>query len=153
MKIFLASDHAGFELKEKIKQWFSEWGYDYQDMGAFVYDENDDYPEIIDRAARKVAEDPGSNRGIVLGGSGQGEAIVCNRRKGVFATVYAARSLDLKLVKLMREHNDSNVLSLGARFVPEADVKKVVRTWLETAFSGEARHKRRIAKIDGINNL
>ena len=148
MKIFLATDHAGFELKERIKQWLSEWGYEYEDMGAFSYDENDDYSDRIKPVAKKVAKDPKSNRGIVLGGSGQGEAIVCNRKKGVRATVYAARKLDLELVKLMREHNDSNVLSLGARFVPEEDAKQVVKTWLETPFPGEDRHKRRIAKID-----
>ncbi|MBI1888641.1 MAG: RpiB/LacA/LacB family sugar-phosphate isomerase [Candidatus Spechtbacteria bacterium] len=148
MKIFLAADHAGFYLKEKIKEWFEEWGYEQEDMGAFSYDAEDDYPDFIRPVAEKVAEDPENNRGIVLGGSGQGEAMVCNRYKGIRATVYAARKLDLELVKLMREHNDSNVLSLGARFVPEEDAKKVVKIWLETPFPGEERHKRRIAKID-----
>lgn len=148
MKIFLASDHAGFELKGKIKQWLEEWDYDFEDLGAFTYDAQDDYPDFIKSAAEKVAEDPENNRGIVLGGSGQGEAMVSNRYKGVRATVYAARQLDLELVKLMREHNDANVLSLGARFVQEEDAKEVVKLWLNTPFQGEARHKRRIAKID-----
>jgi len=148
MKIFLGTDHAGFELKEKIKQWLDEWGYDHEDMGAFKYDAEDDYPDLIRLAAEKVSEDPDNSRGIVIGGSGQGEAIVANRHKGVRATVYAARKLDLELVGLMREHNDSNVLSLGARFVPEEDAKQVVKAWLETPFPGEDRHKRRIAKID-----
>jgi len=148
MKIFLAADHAGFDLKEKIKQWLEEWGYDYQDLGAFEYNEQDDYPDFIHLAAKKVAEDPENSRGIVLGGSGQGEAMVCNRYKGVRAAVYAARALDLELVKLMREHNNSNILSLGARLVSEEDAKKVVKLWLETVFGGEERHKRRIAKID-----
>lgn len=148
MKIFLGTDHAGFHLKEKIKFWLDEWGFDYEDMGAFEYIGQDDYPDFIRPVAKKVAEDPENHRGIVLGGSGQGEAIVCNRQRGVRATVYAARSLDLELVKLMREHNNSNVLSLGAFLVPEEDVKKVIKLWLETPFPGEERHVRRIAKID-----
>lgn len=152
MKIFLGTDHAGFYLKEKIKEWLAEWGYEYEDMGAFEYDEQDDYPDFIKPAAEKVAlrqaQGDYDARGIVIGGSGQGEAMVANRHKGVRATVYAARQLDLELVKLMREHNNSNVLSLGARFVPEEDAKQVVKTWLETPFPGEDRHKRRIAKID-----
>jgi len=149
MKIYLGTDHAGFELKEKIKQWLNEWGYEHEDLGAFSYDAQDDYPDFVHKVGRKVADDPKNNRGIVLGGSGQGEAMVANRHKGVRAAVYAARTLDLELVKLMREHNDSNVLSLGARFVLEEDANEVVKTWLETSFPGEDHHKRRIAKIDG----
>ena len=148
MKIFLATDHAGFELKEKMRQWLEEWGYDFEDLGAHAHNPNDDYPLLIKPAAEAVAKDPENHRAIVLGGSGQGEAMVCNRFKGVRATVYAARELDLELVKLMREHNDSNILSLGARFVPEEDAKQVVKAWLETPFSGEDRHARRIAQID-----
>jgi len=148
MKIYLAADHAGFELKEKIEQWLKEWGYEYEDLGPHEYDKDDDYPKLISPAALKVAEDPVNNRAIVLGGSGQGEAIVCNRKEGVFATVYAAREFDQELVEKMRQHNNSNVLSLGARFVPEEDAKQVVKTWLETPFAGEERHVRRIAQID-----
>ena len=147
-KIFLGTDHAGFELKEKIKQWLDEWGYDQEDLGAFSFDKEDDYPDFIRPVAEKVSQDPENNRGIVLGYSGQGEAMVANRYKGVRATVYAARSLDLELVKLMRRHNDSNVLSLGARFVSEEDAKEVTKTWLEAPFPSEERHVRRIAKID-----
>ena len=148
MILYIGADHRGFKLKETLKQFLHDSGYTVNDMGNAQYDENDDYPDLIMSAAKKVAENTRNNRGIVLGGSGQGEAIVANRHKGVRATVYAARSLDLELVKLMREHNDSNVLSLGARFVPEEDANQVVKAWLETPFSGEERHKRRIAKID-----
>lgn len=148
MKIFLAADHAGFYLKEKIKEWLEEWGYEYEDFGAFAYDENDDYPDFMHKVGARVAEDVENNHGIVIGGSGQGEAIICNRYRGVRATVYAARQLDLESAKLMREHNNSNVLSLGARFVSEEDAKEVVKVWLETPFSGEERHVRRIEKID-----
>lgn len=146
-RVFLASDHAGFELKEKIEQWLKEWGYDFEDLGPHKYDAEDDYPLLIKPAAEAVAKDPENQRGIVIGGSGQGEAIVCNREKGVFATVYAAKKLDLELVMWMREHNNSNVLSLGARRVSEEDAKKVVKTWLDTPFGG-GRHARRIAQID-----
>ena len=148
MKIYLGTDHAGFELKEKIKQWLEEWGYDHEDLGAYSYDAEDDYPDFIRPVAEKVAQDPENNRGIVLGGSGQGEAIVCNREEGVYATVYATKELDLELVNWMREHNESNVISLAARRVSEEDAKQVVKTWLDTPFTGEERHVRRIAKID-----
>lgn len=152
MKTFLGADHAGFSLKEKIKEWLTEWGYAYVDMGVFAYDAEDDYPDFIKPVAKEVALRQAQGdydvRGIVIGGSGQGEAIICNRYRGIRATVYAARQLDLELVKLMREHNNSNILSLGARFVPEEDAKEVVKTWLETPFPGEERHVRRIAKIE-----
>ena len=148
MKVYLGTDHAGYALKEKIKQWLDEWGYDQEDMGAFAHDTEDDYPDFIRPVAERVSQDSENNRGIVLGGSGQGEAMAANRHKGVRATVYAARSLDLELINLTREHNDSNILALAARFVPEEDAKEVVKVWLETPFPGEERHKRRIAKID-----
>jgi len=148
MKVYLATDHAGFHLKEKIKFWLENWDYDYQDMGAFEYIEQDDYPDFIRLAAKKVAEDPENNRGIILGGSGQGEAIVANRYKGVRAVVYAARKLDLQLITDAAEHNNANILSIGARYVPESDAKEAIKLWLELPFPGEEKHKRRIAKID-----
>jgi len=149
MKVYLATDHAGFYLKEKIKFWLENWDYDYEDMGAFECIEQDDYPTFIRPAAKKVAEDPENHRGIVLGGSGQGEAIVCNRQPGVRAVVYAARKLDLELITATREHNNANILSIGARYVPEGDAKEVIKLWLELPFPGDERHVRRIAKIDG----
>lgn len=152
MKIFLGTDHAGLTLMEKIEGWLAEWGYEYENIDSFPgvppHSDLDDYPDFIRPVAKKVAEDPENHKGIVLGGSGEGEAIVCNRYKGVRAAVYAARDLDLELVRLFREHNNSNVLSLGARLVPEEDAKQVIKTWLETPFPGEERHVRRIAKID-----
>lgn len=147
MKIYLATDHAGFALKESIKKWLDEWEYDYEDVGAFEYDEQDDYPDFMHLAAEAVSEDPKKRRAIILGGSGQGEAIVANRYKGVRAAVYTGG--DMEVAKLSREHNDANVLSLGARFVTEYETKNVVRLWLDTPFSGDERHKRRIKKIDG----
>ncbi len=146
MRIFIASDHAGFELKEKLKIFLQELGYATEDMGNFVYDEQDDYPDFILAAAKKVAEDPEQSRGIVLGGSGQGEAIMANRLKGVRAAVIYNFNEDI--IKLSRKHNNANILSIGARFVSEVEAKRVIKLWLETGFSGEERHKRRIKKID-----
>lgn len=154
MKIFLASDHRGFQLKEKIKDWLKEWGFEYEDMGAFEYNENDDYPDFISRAAEAVANDPEQSRGIILGASGQGEAMVANRYKGVRATVYYGGSEEV--VKLSREHNDANVLSLGialgstiqtAKMLDEEVVRKVIKLWLDTPFSNDERHVRRISKF------
>lgn len=144
--IYLASDHAGYDLKEKIKAWLKEWGYDLQDKGAYSFDPTDDYPDFIREAARAVANDPEQGRGIVLGGSGQGEAIVSNRYRGIRACVYYGGNLDT--VRTSREDNNSNILSLGARFVGEEEAKKVIKIWLDTEFSGAERHIRRLNKID-----
>ncbi len=146
MRIFIASDHAGFKLKEKLKIFLQELGYETEDMGNFVYNESDDYPDFILAAAKKVAEDPERSRGIVLGGSGQGEAMMANRIKGIRAAVIYNYNEDI--IRLSREHNNANMLALAARFLTDEEAKKTVKIWLETGFSGEGRHKRRIAKID-----
>lgn len=148
MKIYLATDHAGFKLKEKLKIFLRDLGYEVEDCGAFVLDENDDYPDFVSVAARKVAEDSENNKAIVFGGSGQGEAIVANRVKGVRAIVVYNYNEDI--IKLSRLHNNANVLSLGARFLNEEEGKKALKLWLETDFLGEERHKGRIEKTDLI---
>ena len=149
MKIFIASDHAGFELKEKLIEFLiDENGYEVIDEGAFEYDENDDYPDFISKVAQKVSGNPEQNMGIVLGGSGQGEAIVCNRFKNIRTAVYYGGNTEI--IKLSREHNDANILSLGARFVSEEEAKESVKLWLETEFSEDERHIRRIKKIEEI---
>lgn len=145
MKIYLAADHRGFQLKEKVKTWLKEWGYEYEDMGAFEFNKDDDYPDFISKAAEKVSQDPENSKAIILGGSGQGEAMVANRYKGVRAAVYYGGSEEV--VKLSREHNNANILSLGTFFVDEETAKRAVEVWLETPFSGEERHVRRIAKF------
>jgi len=144
MTIYLASDHAGFELKGKIKDFLVKNGYEAEDLGPFAYDANDDYPALIRPAAERVSQNP-EDRAIVLGGSGQGEAMVSNRYKNVRAAVYYGGNMDI--VKLSREHNNANVLSFGARFVKEEEALEAVKLWLETPFLGEERHQRRIAKI------
>lgn len=145
MKIYIGTDHAGFELKEALVPFLRELGHDVEDKGAHTYEALDDYPDYIRLVAEAVAGNPGS-RGIIIGGSGQGEAICANRVSGVRAAVYYGGPLDI--VILSREHNDANILSLGARFVDEGEAKKAVRLWLETPFSDEEKHARRIKKID-----
>ena len=144
MTIYLATDHAGFELKEKIKAWLSENGYDVEDFGAYSLDADDDYPDFVSKAAEAVSQHP-DHRAIVLGGSGQGEAMVANRYPGVRAAVFYGGSDDIIL--LSRSHNNANILSLGARFVAGDEALRVVKLWLATPFSDEERHERRIDKF------
>ncbi|MEK7609502.1 MAG: RpiB/LacA/LacB family sugar-phosphate isomerase [Patescibacteria group bacterium] len=153
IKIILASDHAGFRLKETIKSFLQEKGYAVEDVGAHELKDGDDYPIYMTAAAMKVAKDlSGVTKAVIFGGSGQGEAMVANRFPGVRAVVYygsTARS-DLDIIRLPREDNDANILSIGARFVGEDDAKKAIEIWLDTPFSNEERHKRRIEQIDNI---
>lgn len=149
--IYLASDHAGFELKEKLKQYLRELGYEIKDCGAFALDAADDYSDFIAVAARAVSEDPENSRAIILGGSGQGEAMVANRFHGVRAAVYYGGNE--KIISFSREHNDANILSLGARFLTEDEAKRAVKLWFDTAFSGEERHQRRLKKIEEIEKV
>ncbi|MBI5421373.1 MAG: RpiB/LacA/LacB family sugar-phosphate isomerase [Parcubacteria group bacterium] len=145
MKIYLGTDHAGFELKEKIKTFLLEKGHEVKDFGAFSLDPDDDYPDFIRPVAEAVAQDKES-RGIILGGSGQGEAMVANRVSGIRATVYYGGNHEI--IKLSREHNDANVLSLGVRFLTEDEAISMITLWLSLPFSGEERHERRIEKLD-----
>jgi len=148
--IYLAADHAGFELKNQIKKYLEEeLKLEVEDMGAYEENPDDDYPDFVIPAAQKVAENPEENKGIVLGGSGQGEAIAANKVKGVRALLYYGGSLDI--VKLSRQHNDANVLSLGARFVDFEQAKKAIDIWLATEFEG-GRHENRIEKIKQLES-
>jgi len=146
MKIYCASDHAGFELKGKLLLYIKELGFEVIDQGAHTYEADDDYPDYIAMAAADVSSDPDSARGIVLGGSGQGEAMVANRFPWVRAAVYYGGATDI--VTLSREHNDANVLSLGARFISDEEAREAVRLFLTTEFTAEERHVRRIKKIE-----
>lgn len=149
MKIYFASDHAGFELKNALLEMVSEeMGLAVEDCGAFTFDQDDDYPDFIKVAAAAVSDDPEENLAIILGGSGIGEAIVANRFVNVRAAVYYGGNPEI--VSLSREHNDANVLSLGARFLTEEEAREAVTLWLEAPFSGDERHIRRIEKIDAI---
>lgn len=146
--IYLAADHKGFALKEKIKRWLEEWGLAYEDMGAHEMNAEDDYPDFIGAAAVKVSVDPANSKAIVLGHSGQGESVVANKFKGVRTTVYYGGPEEI--LTLGREHNDANVLALGASFVDESLIKEQIKKWLETPFSGDERHTRRVKKIEAI---
>lgn len=148
MKIYLASDHAGFTLKESVHKVLKELEYEVVDLGAEKENPGDDYPEIIARAAIEVSKNPDQDKAIIFGWSGQGEAMVANKFPGVRAIVFYGGALDI--ITLSREHNDANILSLGARFVTEDEAKEVVGLWLSTAFSGDERHVRRIVQIKEI---
>ena len=161
MTIALATDHAGLEQLRELQSYLEDQGHSCQNFGPTTLKPDDDYPDFIFPAAKSVASGE-CERGIILGGSGQGEAMAANRIKGVRCAVFYGPSVARKVVdaegrishnpyeiiKLSREHNNANMLSLAARFVSLADMKLVVKLWLETEFAEGARHKRRIAKLD-----
>ena len=144
MIIHIATDHAGLELKEKVKSYLSKLDYEFVDHGAYEYDALDDYPDFIFPCAKAVSNDSNS-KGIILGGSGQGEAMAANRVKGVRAAVFYNGPDEI--IKLSRQHNDANILSLGARFMSDQEMYKIIELWLSTDFE-LGRHKRRIEKLD-----
>ena len=161
--IFIAADHAGFHLKKQLIQYLEVKGYKVEDCGANVLDEADDYPDFIIPCAQKVAlrpirgaqgkqaQDKPDDLGIVIGGSGQGEAICANKVKGIRAAIYNGG--DAKMIgKLAKEHNNANVLSLGARLISTDDAKKAVTAWLDAKFEG-GRHEKRLQKIEKIEKV
>lgn len=166
MKIYLGADHAGFELKEKIKAYLTENKFEVEDCGAFTFDKNDDYPDFIGKVGEAVSKDPENSRGIIFGGSGQAEMVTANKFKGVRCALFYGPAVPIgaadvtgristnpyEIVRLTREHNDSNVLSIGARFVKDDEAIKVVTKWLNEPFPGDERHIRRINKIKDIEN-
>lgn len=161
MKVFIAADHTGFILKRILVEYLRDaLMYEVEDLGASTLDGDDDYPDYVTPCAKKVASTEGA-LGIVIGGSGQGEAIAANRVPGIRAALYygqahaigaidaaGAPALDgYDIVRLSREHNDANILSLAARFLTEDDAKEAARIFLESPFTGEERHARRIKKL------
>ena len=162
MKIYIAADHVGYELKEKIKIYLDELGlgYEVEDKEAFSYNADDDYPDFVAPLAHAVAENKGSF-GVIIAGSGQGEAMCANRVAGARAAVFygealaqgainieGEKSLDsFEIVKLARMHNDANILSLSARFLSIDQIKFAIELFLKTEFKGEERHTRRIKKL------
>lgn len=145
MKVYLATDHGGYELKEILKNWLKENSYEVEDLGAHSLDPNDDYPDFIVPLARKISQEPES-LGIISGRSGNGEAIAANKIKGVRAAV----CLNEEMARKAKEHNDANILSLGADYMSVDEAKNIVRVFLETPFSKDERHVRRIDKIKKI---
>lgn len=146
--IILASDHAGYHHKEALKKHLQAAGHQIQDYGTDS-DCTCDYPDFMLPAARAVSADPEHNRAIIFGGSGQGEAISANRIKGVRAAVFYGGPAEI--VKLSRTHNDANILSIGSRFISISEMLNIVDLWLNTKFSAEERHIRRIQKIDELS--
>ena len=157
MKILVGSDHAGFGHKEKLIPYLKELGYEVEDKGAFEYNEEDDYPDFIIPLAREISKHPNDIKGIVFGASGQGEAMAANKFSDVRAAVYygqgqcVVKEGEESIIKLSREHNNANILSIGARFTTEEEMKEAVKEWLDTPFANDERHKRRISKMDRIN--
>lgn len=157
--IYFATDHAGFALKQILVSFVrDELGFTVEDCGAHQFNTDDDYPDFVGVAAEKVSRQP-TLRAIILGGSGQGEAMAANRFPNVRATVFYgeprleaadADGVPQSILSASREHNDANVLSLGARFLTEAEAKAAVAAWLTTSFAGDARHVRRIKKLEQL---
>ena len=142
MKIAIGSDHAGFQYKQEIIKYLQTAGHEVIDKGAFHYDAEDNYPDFIRPAAEAVPNGE-ADRAIVLGGSGNGEAIVANKVRGI----RCALCWNEETASLSRHHNDANCLSIGERMVDLATALEIVRTWLETPFDG-GRHAARIARIE-----
>ena len=146
--IHIATDHAGFSLKGDIVKWLQAEGYVVVDHGTHHLDEGDDFPDFIGKAARAVSQNPAHTKGVIFGGSGQGEAMAANRFPHVRAVVYYGGNDDI--VRLSRQHNDANVISFGARFVSLEETKRALTTWLETPFDGQEKRERRNQKIERL---
>ena len=142
MRIHVAADHAGFDLKTAVTEHLTDLGHEVVDHGAHVYDPQDDYPAFCLEAAQAVVADPGS-LGLVIGGSGHGEQIAANKVLGV----RAALAWSVQTARLAREHNDANVMGLGARMHPRAEALAIVDAFIAEPFSADERHQRRIGQL------
>lgn len=164
MLVYFAGDHAGFEMKGKLMEFVRSLGHQVEDLGPHAYDQADDFVDYVIPLAKKVAkaqmnsdtEGADGNqresavRGIVVAGSGQGEIIAMNRIPGARAALFC--SCNLELVRASRDHNDSNIFAVGARFCTPEEARKGIKVWLETPFSGEERHVRRLQKIEQMTD-
>ena len=162
MKIAVTTDHGGYEALQQLKPFLASLGHELVDYGPETLDMDDDYPDLIFPAARAVASGE-CDRGIIMGVSGNGEAIAANRIKGVRCALFygpivaksqtgadPASGDPYEVVKLSRQHNDANILSLSGRFLTLDEMKQAVEIWLSTPFSGAERHTRRIRKLDEL---
>ncbi|MCX6813186.1 MAG: RpiB/LacA/LacB family sugar-phosphate isomerase [Candidatus Azambacteria bacterium] len=145
--IYIGSDHRGYNLKEALKIYLKELNYDFEDLGAKELNSDDDYPDFALTAAKKVAENPNENRGILICGSGVGVDIVANKIRNI----RSALCFDVKQAQMSRNDDNTNVLSLSADFISKCLAKEIVKIWLETPFSGLERHTRRIEKIKELD--
>lgn len=144
-KIYISGDHAGFRLKNKVKSFLEKKGFEVKDFGPSKYNPKDDYPDFVIPMAKAVSKD--KVRGIIVAGSGQGEAIAVNKIKGIKAGLFSG---NLKIVKTGRAHDDTNILCLGSRLVTESQAQKAISTFLKTKFEG-GRHSRRLKKVAKID--
>lgn len=147
MRVHIATDHAAFELKQYLVEQLRGAGHEVTDHGAKDYDAEDDYPDTCIPCAEAVVADPGS-LGIVLGGSGNGEQLAANRVRGCRAVL----AYNVEIARLGREHNNANVVSLGARFTPNEEGWQIVQAFLEQPFTEEARHARRVDKMSAYED-
>lgn len=145
--IFLAADHKGFQLKEKIKKWLSEWGYDYEDMGAFELDPSDDYPVYAKKVAESIVET--EDRGILVCGSGVGVDEVANKFDGIRSGL----AISKEQIYAARNDDNINVLALASDFTFEEESKEIVKTFLDTEFADEERFNRRLSEIGEIEDI
>lgn len=145
MKIYIGSDHAGFAMKGELIEFLKTLPHQCFDCGPFEYNHEDDYPDLVSKVAEQVSGDKDA-KGIILGFSGQGEAMVVNRFPNVRCAVFYGGTKHI--ITLSREHNDANILSLGSHFLTSQEAKQIVEMWLNTEFPGEERHVRRIKKIE-----
>lgn len=145
--IYLGTDHAGFALKEHIKEWLAEWKLEFTDCGNTIFDTNDDYPDFAFTVAKNVAANPGS-KGILACQSAAGMVIAANKIKGIRASA----AFDERSAGHCRSHNDTNILALSGEWLEEEENKEILKVWLETNFSNEERHKRRLSKIEQFEN-
>lgn len=152
MKIVIASDHAGYELKGYLVKYLQDKEYDVVDMGNNIYNQDDDYPDYIKMVGEYISEhnNPKQYRGLVIGGSGQGENICVNKFKNVRSALIYGNDIVLNtdIAKLSRQHNNANVIALGARFIEKKHAVDIVQIWLDEDFSNEERHIRRLTKIE-----
>jgi len=144
--LYIASDHAGYQLKEEIKRYLQLLNYSFEDLGPKEFDPNDDYPDFAFAVAKKVADEGGE--GILFCGTGQGVCLAANKIRGI----RAVSAYDEFMARQAKEHLDSNILCLGGRVLDAEMAKKIVKTWLDTGFSGEERHERRLGKIEEMEN-
>lgn len=146
MLIYIGADHRGFQLKESLKNYLKNSGYEMVDVGNDKYIAGDDYPDFAALVARKISLDPETSRGILLCGSGVGVDIAANK----FKNVRSALAFNTEQAAASRSDDNTNVLSLAADYLSEDDAKKILSVWLATDFSGEERHQRRLRKIEDI---
>lgn len=155
MKIYVGTDHAGYVLKEHLLISLKAQEYEVIDMGAYEYNENDDYPDFVIPVSQEVSKDPDNARGIIIGATGEAEAIVANKFPHARAVVFYGKTQSVvddkaDIIVRSRENNDANILILGARYLDEESMMEAVTTWLNTPFDGAEKHIRRLAKINAI---